>query len=58
MLGEEFKIERNGVIEKNTSYMFSSTGLKVKHRKNCEWWDAFPQIIRELNEGSASIIRH
>jgi hypothetical protein len=56
-LNEQFNIERNGTPDKNT-YMFTSTGLMVQHRRNGMWWEAFSTIIRELNEGSAWLIKH
>lgn len=55
---QEFKVERNGVIEKATTYKLTTVGLLVKHRDKGDWWEAFPQIISELEKGSAIIILH
>ena len=55
---KEFKIHRTGAIETNNTYKFTTKGLMVKHRDKGMWWEAFPQIIRQLNEGSAIVIKH
>ena len=57
VINQEFKIERNGSIDKNNTYTITAEGLLVKHREKGLWWPGFPSTLRELSEGTACVIQ-
>lgn len=54
--GQEFKIERNGILDSRSTYMITQNGLLIKHRDKGQWWPGFPTTIRELADGIAYVV--